>query len=158
MTARSCDPRGSASLWMVALIALAAACSNLDDEVVPDVVEAELAVDRSAPGELAMVDVSLRLTAGPQADRTIELWDVWLLQPTRDVSSYRLKLALPGGSLDFDPDEQRVVDLVNVGTTNADLTPLCHQAVDVFVNIRYLDEPMVGFADVEPRRVTIACN
>jgi len=51
---------------------------NFDHDAVPDVVEAELAVDRSAPGELAMFDVSLRLIAGPQADRTTELWDAWL--------------------------------------------------------------------------------
>lgn len=169
MTTTSFDRRGSAALWIVATIATTAACSNLDHEVVPDVVRAELAVDRNAPGELATVHVALRLTAGSEADHTIELWDVWLMEPARDVSSYFLRLALPcsgpsrfatcsEGRLDLDPDQQMVVDLVNVGTTNADLIPLCQQAVDLYLNIRYLDDPMSGFADVEPPRVTIACN
>jgi len=157
MTTRFRAHRGAA-IWTVATIATAAACSNVDDEVVPDVVEATIAVDRSAPHELAMVDVSLRLIAGSRAYHTIELWDAWLMQPTRDVSSYRLKLALPDGSIDLDPDEERVVDLVNVGTTNAYLTPLCLQAVDVSVNIRYLDDPTHGFTDVERLRVPVTCN
>ena len=140
------------------MVAMLAGCSSLDEDVVPDVVRAELAVDRNAPDELASVEVSLELSAGSRADRTIELWDVWLMQPTRDVSSYRLKLAFPTGSIDFDPDEQMVVDLVNVGTTNADLIELCHQLVDVYANIRYLDDDMNGFADVEPRRITVGCN
>jgi hypothetical protein len=145
------------SIWIVATITTAA-CSNLDHEVVPDVVSAKLAIDRSTPDELAMVDITLELTAGSEADRTIELWDVWLMQPTRDVSEFQLKLALPGGTLDFEPDQQRVVDLVNVGTTNAHLTPLCQEVVDLYVTIRYLDDEMNGFGDVEPLRVTIDCK
>jgi len=147
------------SYWIVATLATAAACSNLDHEVVPDVVRAEIVVDRFAPSELARVDISLELTAGSRADRTIELWDVWLMQTSRDVSEHRLKLTLPGERLEMDPDEQKVVDLVNVGTTNADLTALCRLTVDVLLNIRYLDDPeMNGFADVDPHRLTIACN
>lgn len=146
----------TSSIWLVAMFATA--CTDLDHEVVPDVIHAAVAVDRSAPAELAMVDVSLRLIAGARADRTVELWDAWLMQPTRDVSTFQLKLAFPEGSVDVEPREQRVVDLVNLGTTNADLLPLCHQAVDVRVNIRYLDEPTNGFTDVEPRRVTIDCD
>jgi hypothetical protein len=143
---------------LVAALATAAGCSSFEGEVIPDVVHAELAVDRNAPAELAQVDVSLRLTALRRADHTIDLWDVWLKQPTRDVSTHQLKLALPAGSLDFDPNEQRVIDLVNVGTTNADLIDLCHQAVDVRVNIRYVDDPRSGFTDVEPLRVTVDCT
>jgi hypothetical protein len=144
--------------WIVALVATAAACASNEQDVVPDVVDAHFAVDRSASGELAIIDISLELVAGPQAERTIELWDVWLMEPTKDVSTHQLKLALPGGSLDFEPFQRTVVDLVNVGTTNADLIPLCHHPVDVLVNIRYLDDPMNGFTDVEPQRVTVACN
>ena len=32
------------------------------------------------------------------------------------------------------------------------------QASDRFTAMSYLDDPMEGFADVEPLRVTIACN
>jgi hypothetical protein len=143
---------------LAATLVTAGACTDTAHEVVPDVVRAELAADRSASGELATVDISLRLTAGLVAHHTIELWDVWLMEPTRDVSDHQLKLALPGGSLDLEPHEQIVVDLVNIGTTNADLTPLCHRAVDVLVNIRYADDPMNGFTDVEPQRVNVACK
>ena len=168
MTTRSFDRRGSAAIWIVATIATTAACANLDDEVVPDVVRAELAVDRNAPDELAKVGVSLRLTAGSDADHTIEVWNVSLMEPAHSVSSYFLKLAVPcygrsrfstcSEGLDLDPDQQLVVNLVNVGTTNAHLIPLCQKAVDLSLSIRYLDDPMSGFADVEPPRVTIACN
>jgi len=105
-----------------------------------------------------MVDVSLKLSAGSDANHTVEIWDVWLMEPSRDESDHRLKLALPGQTLALDPDEEMVVDLVNVGTTNADLTSLCHRVVDVLLNIRYLEPPMNGFTDVEPRRITVACN
>ena len=30
--------------------------------------------------------------------------------------------------------------------------------VDVYANIRYLDDQMHGFADVDPRRVIISCD
>jgi hypothetical protein len=132
MTTPSFDYRGVAVIWMVATFATA--CSNLDHEVVPDVASAAVAVDRNASVELAMINVTLRLSAGSQADHTIELWEAWLMQPTRDVSKFQLKLALPGGTLDLDPDDEKVVNLVNVGTTNADLTPLCEQGVDLYVN------------------------
>ncbi|HET6332531.1 MAG TPA: hypothetical protein VFG30_04930, partial [Polyangiales bacterium] len=92
-----------------------------------------------------------------------------LMQPQHTVSSYFLRLALPcsgrsrfatcsEGSLDLEPDQRLLVNLVNVGTTNADLIPLCQQAVDLTLSIRYLDDPMSGFVDSEPPRVTIACN
>ena len=84
------------SISMIAMLATAAACSNLDHEVVPDVTSASLAVDRTAPAELAMIDVSLELSAGSKANHTIELWEAWLMQPTRDVSEFQLKLAFPG--------------------------------------------------------------
>jgi hypothetical protein len=169
MTTTSFGRRGSEPLWLVATIATTAACANLDHEVVPDVVRAAVAVDRNAPDELATVDVSLRLTAGSAAEHTIEIWDVWLMKPAHTVSSDYLRLAFTcsgqsrfeacaEGILDIDPDQQLLVKLANVGTTNADLIPLCQQAVDLYLNIRYLDDPTSGFADVEPPRVTIACN
>lgn len=169
MATTSVDRRGSAAFWIVATLATTGACANLDDEVVPDVLRAEVAVDRAAPDELATVHVSLRLTAGSTADHTIEIWNVSLMEPAQDSSDSYLKLAVPcsrrssvgacsGRGLDLDPGQQMVVDLVNVGTTNADLMPLCHRAVDMTLSIRYLDDPMVGFADVERPRVTIACN
>lgn len=69
-----------------------------------------MSADRNAPDEFATVSISLRLTAGSEAHRMIELWDVWLMQPKREEK--------------------------------------------VRVNLDDLN----GFTDVEPKRVTVACN
>ncbi len=153
----SLSRQGSASCWLVATIAIAAGCSNLDSEVVPDVVEAHVAVDRSAPGELAMVDIVLRLVAGSRADRRVELWDAALMELMPERPGINLNVAFPDGPVDLEPDDQRMVSLVNVGTTNADLTPGCGRAFDVFVTIRYLDDGN-GFTDVDRERVIIGCD
>jgi len=142
---------------LAAAFTIATGCAN-SSEVVPDVVEAEIGVDRSAPDELATIDIGLELHAGSRANHNVELLDAVLLYPTHDRPGITMKLALPTGNLVLAPDDETMVYLVNVGTTNADLTIGCGKPFDVLVSVLYLDEPEHGFADVEPTVVTIACH
>ena len=147
------------TVCLVATIAVAGGCTDLDHEVVPDVVEAHVAVDRDAPDQLATVDVVVALVAGSRADRVVDLWDAALLEPILDRPGLELELAMQGGSVALDPGDEVRVDLVNVGTTNADLMPGCFRAYDVSVTIRYLADPMMnGFGDADLARVTIDCD
>jgi hypothetical protein len=107
------------------MVAAVTGCSSLDDDVVPEVMHAQIAVNPAAPTQLAMIGVTLKMTAGPRADRSVALSEVTLRPATGALPDVPLKLTFPGrNTLAFKPDDRIVVDLVNIGTTNAHLTPL----------------------------------
>ena len=118
-------------------IALLGACSSFDDDVFPHVVTASVSTQPAAPTELASIAVTVRIAAGPNAERRVELHSATLENPD-GTHVLELELAFPGASvIGFHADQVKTLDLVNVGTTNADLAPMCGRTFNLGVMIDY---------------------
>jgi hypothetical protein len=115
-------------------------CSSFDDDVFPHVVTATVTTVPSQPDSLAAVNITLRIEAGPSAERRVALGRVSLEQQSDQAFVRELALVFPDEpTLAFHANEARTVDLVNLGTTNADLTPLCGEAFQLSVLLDYPD-------------------
>jgi hypothetical protein len=135
-------------------------CSSFDDDVFPHVANATVTAVPAEPDSLAAMDISLRIVAGPRAEHEVALERVSLERPTgsrvRD-----LDLAFPDtATLVFHAGDEMTVGLVNVGTTNGELTPLCGQTLDLAVLLDYPDTVSDGVAEWTGGggTVAIACN
>lgn len=117
-----------------------AACSSFDGDVFPKVSSASLHADPAAPEALASVDIALRLEPGWRADRPVTLRSVELWRAVDPPSrAAHLELAFPDGD-EIEVDQPQVVKLVNVGTTNGDLAPLCGQTFTLTVQLAYPED------------------
>ena len=154
--------RLSSLLWLAPLALAACSYSSLDDEIFPEVVSASIAVDRTAPDDLAPVRVRLELRGGPRAGGPALLDKVVLddtvNDPFADPASalLRLDLQFPAAFDSYiDEDETKVVDLENVGTLSSDLEPLCARNLTLTVSIADANES--GSWTLASAPVTVAC-
>jgi hypothetical protein len=123
-------------------LALFAGCSSFDDDVFPDVATATLTAVPSAPSGLAAIDITLRIVAGPSADRVVSL-DLVRIEHVDDRShALDLDVVLPGNATrSLGPNDVVSAELVNVGTTNVELAPLCGETFYFQVFLAYPDSP-----------------
>jgi hypothetical protein len=144
---------------LLVAVAIMTGCSSFDYEVDPAIVQAHITVHPTAPTQLATIGVTIQLVAGSRADRSVALDHVALRQtPNNTIPDIPLDLAFAGAQqVAIHPGEQIPVDLVNVGTTNADLTPLCGATFDVVVFINYVDDPTQASGNARMTELTIAC-
>jgi len=136
------------------LVALAG-CSSFDRDVIPVIVSAEIAVDRDLPDELAQSDIAITFDTDGSADRIVELYNV-LLVGSENGRTPTVSFALPP---DFDGrvrhGAEPELSLVNVGTTNGLLAPLCGETgLEILVNIHYAGTETITFNDPEPMALT----
>ena len=119
------------------MLVVLAACGP-DRAVVPEVVSAAITSDSGVPVALARIDVVLELTAGSRAEGAVSLEHATLEQGGSEVLD--LDLDFPDT---FDavvtPEEAITAPLVNMGTSNRTLEPLCGQTLDLRVAVA-LDE------------------
>jgi hypothetical protein len=132
----------------------------------PEIVSATVTTSSEAPDELAAIAVRIRLDAVADKDITgvrIGLYDGPVFD---DPPVLGLELALPPS---FDPHldggESEVVDLENVGTTNADLGPQCGRALVLFLHLVGPGDSLVEFSEEpakasvsRPTYLTVACS
>lgn len=155
-------PRPSSLLRLAPLALAACSYSSLDDEIFPEVLRADVAVDRTAPDDLAPIRIRLELRGGPRAGSPALLdkvvLDDTINDPLADPATelLRLDLRFP---ITFDPyideSETKIVDLENFGTRSADLEPLCGQDLTLTVSIADANEGNAWTLASAP--VTVAC-
>ncbi len=141
-------------MLLFASLAALAGCGSIDQDVIPVIVRAEIAVDRDSPDDLAQSDIAITFDTDESADRIVELNEVVLLRTNSATPT--LSFALPP---DFDGrvrhGAEPEVSLVNIGTTNGLLAPLCGlEELSLFVHIRYAGTGTFAFNDPEPMALT----
>ena len=138
---------------LFASLAGLAGCSSTDQDVIPVIVSAEIAVNQDSPDELAQSDIAITFDTDESADRIVEHVEVVLLRTNSATPT--LSFALPP---DFDGrvrhGAEPELSLVNVGTTNRVLAPLCGLGLSMFVRIRYAGTGTYAFNDPEPMALT----
>ena len=139
----------------VAAITAIAGCSysTLDDAVGSNIVSTEVVVAPSAPDALATINATVHLVALSRAEHEIAVDYVALEPPTGE---HRLDLASsPTTPFWIHPNGNVNIDFVNAGTTNAELTSLCGQTVNILANFTFLDDARGGARADAP--VSISC-
>ncbi len=145
------------------LIALAVgpfACSSIDQDVTPKVLQATLSVDPSQPDELADIDWVVTFEVDSLSERRVQLQTVALLDAeaeSEDTATYELALHFPS---DFDglvrAGDEPVLELVNQGVTNAELAPLCNRDLSAFTHVKYVDDSGI-YAFNRPKPAVFNC-
>ncbi|MFN0252944.1 MAG: hypothetical protein ACKV2T_39080 [Kofleriaceae bacterium] len=134
--------------------------SSLDDEIFPELLGAEVAVESAAPTDAAIIDVRLALRGGPTASADAVIDRIVLEDPAIVGSQAELLELAVGFPAGFDAyiggSETKVVDLENHGTTNAELAGLCGSALTMRLYLADADEPNTWWLATRP--VTVACN
>ena len=126
----------------------------------PHVLGAQITVDEKHPDALADVLVDLTFDFSKFASDRVVLDRATLSRPAGYDERPALDLAL-GFPPDFDswvtdPDADPDVSLVNLGTTNGELAPLCGQTLDLQVWLsRHGDADSAAVSD--PYSLTIQC-
>jgi hypothetical protein len=143
----------------VAMVCAGCSYSSLDDEILPELLHAEVFVDPAMPAATATLDVRLELRGGPTASADAVIDRIVLEDPALvgdEADLVELALGFPAS---FDPyigaSQTKVVDLENRGTTNAELSDLCGTALTLRLYLADLDEPDAWWLAAHP--VTVAC-
>ncbi len=143
-------------LALVTLV-FATACDQL--QVTPAVIGARISVDRAKPDAEADIDVDVLLTAACFTNDRVILERVGLERRRGNGSAAISDLDL-GFPSDFNPwlgSEQEVAaGLVNLGTVNGDLVPLCGESLDLTVYLSRDGDRSVSTAS-DPYALTINC-
>jgi hypothetical protein len=143
----------------VALVCAGCSYSSLDDEILPELLHAEVIVDPAMPTAAATLDVRLELRGGPTAAADAVIDRSVLEDPSLvDEDAILVQLAL-GFPATFDAyigaSETKVVDLENLGTTNGELAGLCGTPLTLRLYLADDDEPDAWWLTALP--VTVAC-
>jgi hypothetical protein len=142
-------------LWSSVVFLAGCSYSSLDDEILPALLDVEIAVDPSRPTESATIVAQLELRGGPTASSLAVLDRITLEDSGGELAE--LALQFPTGFDAFiHESETKVVDLENAGTTNAELAAFCGTTLTLRVSLADTDEP--GTYTLTSRPVTVVCN
>ena len=145
------------TISLIAVAGLACSYSSLDEQFVPTIEQASFTVASNNPEALASISILISVTAGKGANGLVVLDRVALRAEEGFDEILLLGVALPAA---FEPQlnerETTSTMLVNVSTTNADLTPYCGSPVDLVVWVNDPSDDAAKNGDVVP--VDIVCS